>query len=81
VSNIKIDSSSFEKAEEFRYLGTVLTNQNSTQEENKSRLKPRNAYCNSMQNILLSASVLSKNINIKIYRTIILPVVLYGCET
>ena len=32
-----------------------------------------------MQN-LLSSSLLSKNINIKIYRTIILPVVLYGCE-
>jgi hypothetical protein len=30
---------------------------------------------------LLSSSLLSKNLNIKIYRTIILPVVLYGCET
>jgi hypothetical protein len=30
---------------------------------------------------LLSSSLLSKNINIKIYRTIILPVVLYGCKT
>ena len=33
-----------------------------------------------MQN-LLSCSLLSKNINIRIYRTVILPVVLYGCET
>jgi len=33
-----------------------------------------------VQNILFS-SLLSKNINIKIYRNIILPVVLYGCET
>ena len=33
-----------------------------------------------MQN-LLSSRLLSKNLNIKIYRTIILPVVLYGCET
>jgi hypothetical protein len=30
---------------------------------------------------LLSSSFLSKYLNIKIYRTIILPVVLYGCET
>jgi hypothetical protein len=30
---------------------------------------------------LLSSSLLFKNIKIKIYRTIILPVVLYGCET
>ena len=29
----------------------------------------------------LSSNLLSKNLNIKIYRTIILPDVLYGCET
>jgi len=39
-----------------------------------------NACYHSVQN-LLSSSLLSKNIKIKIYRTIILPVVLYGCET
>ena len=33
-----------------------------------------------MQN-LLSSSLLSKTLKIKIYRTIILPIVLYGCET
>ena len=33
-----------------------------------------------MQN-LLSSSLLSKDLKIKIYRTITLPVVLYGCET
>ena len=33
-----------------------------------------------MQN-LLSSSLLSKNLKIKIYRTIILLVILYGCET
>ena len=33
-----------------------------------------------MQN-LLSSSLLSKNIKIKIYRTVILPFILYGCET
>ena len=39
-----------------------------------------NAYYYLVQN-LLSFSLLSKNLKIKIYRTIILPVVLYGCET
>ena len=66
--------------EEFKYLGTSLTNKNSVQEEIKSRLKVGNACYYSMQN-LLSSSLLSKKIKIKIYRTIILPVVLYGCET
>ena len=66
--------------EEFKCLGTTLTNQNSVQEEIKSRLKSGNAYCHSVQN-LLSSSLLSKNLKIEIYRTVILPVVLYGCET
>ena len=39
-----------------------------------------NACCHSVQN-LLSFSLLFNNIQIKIYGTIILPVVLYGCET
>ena len=43
-------------------------------------MKLENACYYSAQN-LLSASLLSKTLKIKIYRTIILPVVLYGCET
>jgi hypothetical protein len=66
--------------EEFKCLGTTLTNQNSVQEEIKSRLKSGNDCYHLVQN-LLSSSLLSKNIRIKIYRTIILHVVLYGCET
>jgi hypothetical protein len=62
------------------YLGTTLTNRNSIQEEIKSRLKSVNACYHSVQD-LLSSGLLSKNIKIKIYRNIILPVVLYGCET
>jgi hypothetical protein len=70
----------FERVEEFKYLGTTLTDQNSIQEEIKSRLKLGNAcYC-SVQN-LLSSRLLSKNLKIRIHRTIIFPVVLYGCET
>ena len=48
-------------------------------EEIKSRLRSGDACCHSVQN-LLSSRLLSKNLNIKICRTIILPVVLYECE-
>jgi hypothetical protein len=49
-------------------------------EEIQSRLKSGNACHHSVQT-LLSSSLLSKKLKIKIYRTVILPVVLYGCET
>jgi len=75
-----MDNSTFERVEEFKYLGTTSTNQNSIAEEIKSRLRSGNACYHSVQN-LLSSRLLSKKLKIKIYRTIILPVVLYGCET
>jgi len=51
--NIKIDNISLETAEEFRYLGTTITNQNSIQEEIKSKLKSENACYHSAQNICI----------------------------
>ena len=77
---MKTDNSSFERVDEFKYVGTTLTNQNSIQEEIKSRLKSGNACYHLVQN-LLPSSLLSKNLKIKVYRNIILPVVFYGCET
>ena len=77
---MKTDNSSFERVEEFKYLGTNLTDQNSIQEEIKGRLNSGNACYHSVQN-LLSCSFQSKYLKIKIYRTTILPVVLFGCET
>ena len=65
--------------EEFKYLGTTLTIQNSIREEIKSRLRSGNACYHSVQN-LLSSRLLSSKLKIKVYRTIILPVVLCGCE-
>jgi len=58
----------------------MLTNQNSIQKEIKSRLKVGIACYYSVQNIF-SSSLLSKNLKLKMYGTIILSVVLYGCET
>ena len=46
--SMKIDNSSFEREEEFKYLGTNATNKNSIQEEIKSRLKSGNAYYHSL---------------------------------
>ena len=65
--------------EEFKYLGTNVTNQNSIQEEIKSRLNSGNVCYHSVQNLM--SSLLPRNTKIKIHRTIIFRVVLYGCET
>jgi hypothetical protein len=62
------------------YLGTTVTNENSIQEEIGRILNYGNACYHSVQN-LLSSRLLSKNLKIVICKTIILPVVLYGCET
>jgi hypothetical protein len=75
-----MDNSTFERLEGFKYLGTTLTNQNAIQEEIKSRQRSGNACYYSVQN-LLSSRLLSRNLKIKLYRTIILPIVLYGYET
>ena len=61
--SVRIDNSSIERVEEFEYLGTTLTDQNSIQEEIKSRLKLGNACFYSVQN-LLSSRLLSKNLKI-----------------
>ena len=73
---IKTDKSSFEKMEQFKYLGSTLTNQNSIQEEIKSRFNSWNACYHSVQN-LLSSSLLSKNLKNKFYRNIMLPLSFY----
>jgi hypothetical protein len=65
---------------QFKYLGTTVTNQNLIQEEIKRRLNSGNACYHSVQN-LLSSRLLSKNVKVRIYKTVILLVVLYGCET
>ena len=62
---MKIDNSSIKRLEEFRYWGKTLTNQNSIQEEIKSRSKLGNACYYLVQN-LLSPSLLSKNLKVEI---------------
>ena len=62
--NIKINTSSFERAEQFKYLGTTLTDQDSIQEEIKRKLESGNACYHSVRN-LLSSSLLSKNVKIR----------------
>jgi hypothetical protein len=78
--NIKIANRSFEGVAEFKYLETTVTDQYCMHEEIKSRLNSGNA-CNHSVQIFLSFRLLSRYVKVKIYKSIILTVVLYGCET
>jgi hypothetical protein len=64
---------SLEDVIKFKYLGTTLTDQIFLREEIKSRLN--------LGKILLSSHLLARNVKVKTHKTIILPVVLYECQT
>jgi hypothetical protein len=78
----KILNRSFECVAKFKYLRKTLIVRDQTclKEEIKSRLNSGNACYHSAQS-LQSFRLPSRNVNVKIYRTIILPLVLYGCKT
>jgi hypothetical protein len=79
IFDMKITNRFLEHVSQLKYLGATVTNQNLIQEEIKRRLNSGNACYHSFQN-LLSSRLLSKNVKTEICKTIILPVILYGCK-
>jgi hypothetical protein len=77
--SIRIANRSFEDVVRFKYIRTTLKDQNHMHEEMKSRLNSGSACYHSVQN-LLSSCRLSRNLKVKIYKTIILPVFCMGVE-
>jgi len=63
--SVRIDNSTLERVEDFKYLGTTLTIQNSIREEIKCRLRSGNASYHSVQN-LWSSRLLSRILKFKI---------------
>jgi mannitol-specific phosphotransferase system IIBC component len=80
ILDIKVANRCIENVPQFRYLETTITNPNLIHEEIKRILNSGSACYYSVQNFL-SSRLLSEDIKIRIHKTVILPVVLYGCET
>jgi hypothetical protein len=78
--NIRVANESFENVAKFKDLRMTLTNQNDIHDEMKNRLNSENTCYYSDQN-LLSFHLISKNLKFLIYKTVILPFVLYECKT
>ena len=80
--NIAIENLSFEQVDKFKYLGVLtVTNTNDIREEIKRRIIMGNEFYYSLEKIL-SSHLLFKKLKVNIlYKTIILLVILYGCET
>ena len=57
IHSVRIDNSTFERVEEFKYLRTTLTNQNSIPEKIKSRLRSGNSVYHAVQNLLTSVAI------------------------
>jgi hypothetical protein len=80
IHSARIDNSTFERVLIVSIFGNNFNKSKFYYGRFKSRLRSGNVCYYSVQN-LLSSRLLSKNLKIKVYRIIILPVVLYGCET
>jgi hypothetical protein len=77
---VNVANRTFEDVAKFIYLETTLTDQNCINEEIKNRLNLGSACYHSVQS-LSSSRLVTGNVKVKIYRTIIQQFVSYGCET
>lgn len=77
---LQIEGHVFEQVDEFKYLGVIISNQNTDEPEIQNRINSANRCLYACKRILSSKS-LSHKTKIRLYKTIICPVLLYGSET
>jgi hypothetical protein len=80
VKEIELMGKKYEKVESFKYLGAMITSLNDTETEIKSTIAVGNKCCYALGTVLKRRSI-SQSIKIRLYKTIIRSVVIYGAET
>ena len=79
-THLAIDNYKFENVKEFTYLGSSINNENKIENEIKKRIMCGNRIYFSLSH-LFKSKILSKRTKLKLYKTLIRPVVTYGAET
>jgi hypothetical protein len=79
-SDIILNGQTFEEVDNFKYLEASITSQNEVEADIKGKIAAGNRCYRSFSKIL-GTRYISKNTKIRIYKTIIRPVVLHGSET
>jgi hypothetical protein len=79
-NKLEIDTMSFESVQSFKYLGSVVIQNNTTEEEIKERIIAGNKtfYANRK---MFQSKLLSRKSKLKLYRTLIRPTVTYASVT
>ena len=77
---LRINGHSFEKVKEFKYLGTIINDKNILRAEIGNRIKMANKCFFGLKRQLRS-NLINRKTKLKLYKTLILPVLLYGSET
>jgi len=79
-NKLEIDNMSFESVQPFKYLGSTVNQNNTIEEEIKERLIAGNKVFYANQKMFQN-KLLSKKSKLKLYWTLIRPIVTYACET
>jgi hypothetical protein len=75
-----MDDYNFEVVQSFKYLGSIINVTNDIEEEVKTRIMQGNRCFYALKH-LFTSSLVSRNTKLRLFKTIIRPIVMYGCET
>ncbi|KAL4143757.1 hypothetical protein QTP88_006044 [Uroleucon formosanum] len=77
---IEVEKYKFKRVDQFKYLGSIITQDNDIKTEISMRLQSANKCFFGLIKMFRSRAV-SKNLKVRMYLTLLRPIVLYGAET